>query len=434
VSLRWRIALALAVLAAFVAGTVSVTSYVATRTRLYDEIDTSLAEAARAIAPPRLARGRPRVPELGIGPLGQFAVQVLDEDGAVRDRGEVALPVSDADRALASSGRAGETRTVDVDDTPYRLSTVALPGGGAVQVARDLSETERVLGSLRRRFAVLGLGVVVVAAGVGWFVAQRTTRSLRRFSGAVEEVTTTGRLDVGVPDEGTDEVGRLAAAFNEMVAALARSRDEQRRLVQDAGHELRTPLTSLRTNAALLERLDALTPDERRQLLDDVRLEVEELVTMANELIELAIVGVDPEPEQDVALDELVERVAVRARRRVGGAVSTHAEPTRVRARPVALERAVSNLVDNAAKFGGDGPVEISVRGTRVEVRDHGAGIPDGDLPHVFDRFYRAISARDCPGSGLGLSIVRDTVVAHGGEVFARNDPDGGVVVGFELP
>jgi len=429
-SLRWRIAIALGVLAALATATVGFTSYFATRTRLYDEIDDSLAQAtALVVAPVRGGRVAPRVPGL----LSQFTVQHVDADGGVVTAGEVDLPIDDVARDRAATEGPPVLRTVSVDGTPYRIETVSLPRGGAVQVARDLSETERVLEALRRRTALIGAVVVAVAAVAGWLIAAGVTRSLRRLAGAADEVADTGRLDVSVPIVGDDEVGRLAHAFEEMLVALARARSEQQQLVEDAGHELRTPLTSLRTNAALLGRLDELAPSERERLLDDLRTEVEELVTMTNELVALAVGGLAAEPDADVDLGEIAERVAAHARRRTGRVVQVHAAPAIVRGRPLALERAVSNLVDNACKFSETGPVEVTVAGTRVEVRDHGPGIPPDVAASLFDRFSRASAARDHPGSGLGLAIVLDTVTAHGGRVFAHDHPDGGAVVGFDL-
>ena len=429
-SLRWRIAIALGVLAALATTTVGFTSYLATRARLYDEIDNSLDQAAGSIILPVRRGGDVLLPP---GALSQFTVQRLAPDGEVVETGDVALPVDEVDREIASTAGVAATRTVRIDGASYRVETLSLPRGGAVQIARDLSETQRVLASLRRRFAVVGAAVVVVAVVAGWLVAAGVTRSLRRLTGAAEEVAATGRLDVGVPGEGHDEVARLAGAFNEMLAALARSRAEQQRLVEDAGHELRTPLTSLRMNATLLQRLGELSPDDRERLVEDLQTEVEELVTMTDELVALAVEGIATEPREELALDDVVERVAAHARRRTGRTIEVRATGASVRGRPLELERAVSNLVDNACKFSYDGPIEVVVQDTRVEVRDHGPGIPTEVLPHVFDRFYRAPEARGRPGSGLGLAIVRETVAANGGRVFAHNHPDGGAVVGFEL-
>jgi two-component system sensor histidine kinase MprB len=219
-----------------------------------------------------------------------------------------------------------------------------------------------------------------------------------------------------------------------MLAALARSRRQQQQLVQDAGHELRTPLTSLRTNIEVLARHRDLPTDQRDALMADLRSELGELTALVDELVLVASDQRDDEPARPVALDELVGLVVERARRR-GRAVRVEGRGAAVLAPPGALERVVTNLLDNAAKFGApDRDVEVQLAGGRVAVRDHGPGIAPVDQPRVFDRFYRARDARPLPGSGLGLAIVRQVVAANGGTVFAENHPGGGAVVGFELP
>jgi two-component system, OmpR family, sensor histidine kinase MprB len=105
-----------------------------------------------------------------------------------------------------------------------------------------------------------------------------------------------------------------------------------------------------------------------------------------------------------------------------------------VMCRSLAIDRVIHNLVDNAAKFSTDGPIEVEVADCRVTVSDRGPGIPADDLPHVFDRFFRSVASRSQPGSGLGLAIVRDIVESHGGTVFAQARDGGGSVVGFTFP
>jgi two-component system sensor histidine kinase MprB len=376
-------------------------------------------------------------------------VQLIDADGAVIVSPAVAeLPVDDADRAVAASDRPTEvSRDVAWLDGDYAMLTRSLELGGAggaggldgldgaVQVARSLAETERVLSSLRNVIGLAMVVVVIAAAAAGWLIARQVTRRLVALTGVAERVATTGELDVGEPVGGRDEVGRLDAAFHRMLAALARSREAQHRLVQDAGHELRTPLTSLRTNISVLRRHRALPAETNEKVLDDLDLEARELTTMVDELVELATDGYADEPMVDLALTPLVERVVERARRRTGRVITLDGDATEVAGRTAALERAVSNLVDNAAKFDESGaPIEVTVRQGRVEVLDRGPGIPAADRAHVFDRFYRAVDARSRPGSGLGLAIVRDVVESEGGAVFADDRPGGGAVVGFTLP
>ncbi|GDY32739.1 two-component sensor histidine kinase [Gandjariella thermophila] len=369
------------------------------------------------------------------------ASQVLNPDGtvALREHPAGGLPVTAQDRALAASPAAGQLqgRLVVVEGDQYRLVTVALGGGrGAVQLAQRLTETRQLLADLGRRLIVAGLGVFVAAGLVGWVVAGRVTRRLVRLTDTAENVASTGRLDTPVPVRGRDEVGRLAAAFDSMLGQLARVKDDQRHLVQDAGHELRTPLTSLRTNVAVLRRFEELSPEARQRLLDDLGTETRELTHLVNELVELATEQHDQEAPQRVALAALAERVASRARRRTGREILVDADADAVvHGRAAALERAMSNLVENAAKFdpGGTAPIELAVSADRVVVRDRGPGIAAEDAARLFDRFYRATAARSLPGSGLGLAIVREVALSHGGTVFAENRSGGGAAIGFTL-
>ncbi|OSP42858.1 two-component sensor histidine kinase, partial [Streptomyces sp. 13-12-16] len=281
----------------------------------------------------------------------------------------------------------------------------------------------------------------------GWWVARRITRRLVVLTNTAEAVARTRRLGIQVPVAGYDEVGRLGRAFDRMLGRLAQSEEDQRRLVQDAGHELRTPLTSLRTNISLLRRIDELPPGTREELVADLTQEARELTDLVNELVDLAAGQSDTEPPQRVDLADVAEEVAGLARRRTGREIVVGVSgDTTTDGRPGMLTRALSNLVENAVKFdrGGRAPVEIRVAGparvgavrvgaVRVEVRDRGPGIADDDLVRVFDRFYRAADARSLPGSGLGLSIVREVALAHGGAPYAFSREGGGTVIGFTV-
>nr|WP_234334335.1 HAMP domain-containing sensor histidine kinase [Streptomyces sp. NRRL B-1347] len=369
----------------------------------------------------------------------RFDAQVLGPRGGVTERGRRRLPVGDEERATAAQERSGVVtrRDVDLAHGDYWLVTVSLGDGlGAIQVAREFSDTEDLLHSLQRRTLLLATLVVLAAALAGWWLARRITRRLVRLAHAAEDVAQTGRVDRQVPVAGSDEVGRLGRSFDRMLGRLAQAEDDQRRLVQDAGHELRTPLTSLRTNIAVLRRIDELEPSVRTELVVDLADESRELTDLVNELVAIAAGRHDDEPPVDVVLAEVAEEAAAVARRRTGREIVVHAradEP--VRARPAAVKGALTNLLENAAKFDRDGtaPIDLEVSAGRVEVRDRGPGIADTDLARVFDRFYRAPAARSLPGSGLGLSIVRDVATSHGGTVFARPRPGGGAVVGFTL-
>jgi two-component system sensor histidine kinase MprB len=373
-------------------------------------------------------------------------VQVLGARGQIVDHGSPVLPVTSADKGAAVARPAGEVvqhKDVRVDEDLFRVATVSLGDGrGAVQVAQEFSDTEDLLRALQQRTLILMAAVVVAAGLFGWWLARRITRRLVILTSAAEDVARTRRLGIQVPVTGLDEVGRLGRAFDRMLGRLAQSEEDQRRLVQDAGHELRTPLTSLRTNISLLRRIDELPPATREDLVADLSQEARELTDLVNELVDLAAGQSDAEPPQRLDLADLAEDVVGLARRRTGRDVVLHTSgDTTTDGRPGMLQRAISNLVENAAKFDPDGkaPIEVDVAGparpgtVRVEVRDRGPGIADGDLVRIFDRFYRAADARSQPGSGLGLSIVREVAMAHGGAPFAFRREGGGAVIGFTV-
>jgi two-component system sensor histidine kinase MprB len=452
-TLRRTFVVVFAIVAVAVAAFVGAISYDVTARNLNIAVDQSLATAATALqggatltvpstTDPR-ADPHPGPPDGGHGHDGRSlllvqAAQRLGSDGTVTALLGPHLPVDPSDLALAATNQSGQNRyrVETVGPTTYRVLTQSISTGGVFMVARDLDETDDVLGELALEITAAGLVVLVVAALAGWLIARRITRRLLRLTETAELVSATGHLDVPIATSARDEVGRLATAFDTMLTELARSRDDQRRLVQDAGHELRTPLTSLRTNLSVLRRFDELGPDNRRRLLDDLDSESRELSTLADELVELATDRRAIEQVRPVDLAELAERVAERFRRRTGRAIAVDAGPsTVVDGRPQALERAVSNLVDNAVKFDPSGaePVQIHVGPSRIQVLDRGPGIDAADSPHVFERFYRATSARSVTGSGLGLAIVREIADVHGGSVFVTARPGGGSAVGFTL-
>jgi len=454
-SLRLKIVLALVLLATCATAAVGASSYVSTRHELNEVVDQSLQDAA---SNPALLRVFGRGPGPGFQPGRGFGndgddgpaprsfdavlAQFISSDGTiVRSPQSGELPVDDADKAVADGTFTGTSkpRDVTIDGEAYRMLTIPIQGVGAVQIARSARETERALAVIRVR-TLFSVALVVAAAAIaGWLIGRQMTLRLRRLTQAADDVASTGRLDVEVPVSGTDETARLGVALNGMLGALARSRDQQHQLVQDAGHELRTPLTSLRTNVAVLRRIDNLPPDARRQLVDDLDSETKELTELVNELVELATDRRDDEPTQECDLTNLAEQAAARVRRRTGREITVVGDSSMVACRPAAIDRAIINLIDNAAKFSsappsGTGAIEVGVSDGRVSVSDRGPGVPADDLPHIFDRFYRSVASRSLPGSGLGLAIVRDIVESHGGTVFAEARAGGGTTVGFTLP
>ena len=444
-SLRWKLTLALAVIAALGTGLVGALSYQSTQSRLMTEIDRSLVNATdrfldrrgggRGDRPGSFDNLRLSIPERPLG-IEQFVVQLIDPSGDVLASTEgVTIPVTP--RVMSLMGGDGEpwlsTERAD-DDATYRLRSFATPIG-VVRVGRDLTETDNVLADLRTRAVLLSTLVAAVAAAVGWLIALRVTSRLRRLSIAAENVAATGRLRLDAPVTGRDEAGRLGRSFSEMLAALSRSRQKQQRLVEDAGHELRTPLTSLRTNLDVLKRHPTMDDALRAQILADIDRDTAELSSLVEEVVAVAADRHTTELPEPVRLSEAVERVTDKARRRTSRDIVVVADESIVMVRPALLERAISNLIDNAVKFDvSDAPVEVNVSEGTITVSDRGPGIPESDLENVFDRFHRSAEARTMPGSGLGLSIVAEVATSHGGIVFARNRAGGGAEVGLSLP
>ncbi|MFJ8962651.1 ATP-binding protein [Lentzea sp. NPDC102401] len=442
-NLRGKLVIAFAGVGAATAVLVGVFSYQAASRQIGAELDRSLlttsaevaAGATQVLDPSPITRGR--VGD-GLHQAQPMVAQSIGPDGQVRPIGgrAVRLAVDDEDRELAASGSAGQRRYQDLTVAPddYRVITVALGDGrGAIQLGIDVDESRHVLGSLAGSIAAVSALVLVVAAALGWLLARQITRRLVRLTEVAGRVSDGGLDGVAVPGGGDDEVGRLAAAFDRMLGRLADSRADQERLVQDAAHELRTPLTSLRTNASVLRRFDELDPDARVRLLADVDGESRELSHLVDELVDLATRRYESEEPEPLGLREVVARAVDRVRRRTGRTVTADVEDISLVGQAKALERAVSNLLENAVKFDPAGPIEVVARDGRIQVLDRGPGIGDEDVARVFDRFYRADAARGLPGSGLGLSIVREIALAHGGTVFAEPRPGGGAVVGFTV-
>jgi two-component system, OmpR family, sensor histidine kinase MprB len=359
--------------------------------------------------------------------------------------GASALPVDGAVRAVASGTHPPFLRDVTVNGTHLRVFTRQGPSGQALQIARPLTEADATLARLRGELALVMLFGIALAAGLGVAVSRMATRPLARLTATAEQVTATGDLRHRIPtspDPPDDEPARLAASFNAMLAALEASRDAQRQLVADASHELRTPLTAIRANIELLGHAPDLPPAEREAMLTSAREQLEDLTVLVGDLVDLARPGLAgaregcDDPPEELRLDQLVEAAVQRARRHAPDTTfSVAAEPTIVRGTRARLSRAVGNLLDNAVKWSPPGgEVEVEVHDGSVTVRDHGPGIAEPDLPHVFDRFYRAPSARGLPGSGLGLAIVRHVADAHGGTVSAERAPGGGTLVRLDLP
>jgi two-component system, OmpR family, sensor histidine kinase MprB len=440
VSFRARLALVAAAAVALAVLLASAVVYVVVREDLRGTVDDALRDRAAEISrfPLRAIQegDRPVLEGPGLGGAPGY-IQVVQSDGTtIRPPEEsVELPVSDHVLAVANGKGGPFFSDTHVSDVHLRVFTIPGSSGFAVQIARPLTEVDQSLDRIRFYLILIALGGIAVAATLGLAVTRAALAPVRRLTEASERVTETGDLSERIESRGQDELSRLASSFNTMLGALEHSTQAQRQLVADASHELRTPLTSLRTNIEVLAGNRRLPAGERERLLHDVVEQLGEMTTLIAELIELAR-GDQPLAEhEDVRLDLIAADAVDRARRnRPNVTFTTSFAESLVHGDRATIERAVGNLLDNAAKWSpADGEVEVRVHDGEVIVRDHGPGIDDEDLPFVFDRFYRARSARGMSGSGLGLAIVRQVAEAHGGSVFAERADGGGTRMTLRL-
>jgi two-component system sensor histidine kinase MprB len=406
------------------------------RHELRSQLDSSLRQEVQAV------QANPSA-YTGTADFGGNAVEVIDGAGHVQ---AATINVEPDARvlAVAAGTRPGFFRDITARNAVgaeihFRELVAPLPvlfgAPGAVIAYKDLEETNRALERLRFILILVSLGGIAAAAAAGALVSGAALAPVRRLTAAAERIAETGEPSERVPEGGHDELARLGASFNTMLASLEESLETQRRFVADASHELRTPLTSLQTNIDVLRGDLELDPEQRRRLLDDLHRESQEMRGLIAGLLELVRAGAHVEKAK-FQLDEIVEDAVERARTRFPAVTweAERLEPTVVDGYRDRMERAVWNLLENAGKWSGDGgSVEVSLAGAELQVRDHGPGFAEEDRPLVFDRFYRSAAARSMPGSGLGLAIVREVAEAHGGTVEAENATDGGALVRLSL-
>ena len=463
---RRRLIVLSGVAVAVAVGAVSVATYILVRNELYDRVDEELQRdvsetfagpLASLSDPPRVAgqlrtdRGHPALTPaetskarrlfLPPGPLGGRSIyaQLVDSDGDVTPPHGPRTHIGSTAAAteVAAGDRAPFYSNVDVEGSTLRVYTAPIEHGQAIQVARTLDEVDNTLNDLAVILGIVSLGGIALAGALGYFVSRAAVSPVERLRQAAEQVATTRDFSRRIKAGEDDELAGLAESFNQMLIALEGSLDAQRQLVADASHELRTPLASLRTNIDVLTHAELLSKDAREELLGDVDSQLDELTELVGDLVDLAR---DTEHEREPATVVRYDLVVADAIDRAMGRnpsvnFNVDGSPCWVRAVESRLERAVSNLIDNAVKWSPPGgTVEISIHDGELSVRDHGPGISGDDLPHVFDRFYRSATARGLPGSGLGLAIVRQVAEQQGGSVSVANADGGGAVLVLSFP
>ncbi|MFD7297282.1 ATP-binding protein [Streptomyces sp. NPDC059897] len=451
--LRSRIALLVAAAVAAAVAAVAVTCWFVTMKQLYAQLDNDLVQQAHSVKREQMEyvlagcqSGDSAAQHNFPGPT----IQIIQSDGrACTSQGDPRIPVQHSDRAVAAGTSDSSVHTTDdvkgqamrVLTVPIKQDDTRLPGVAA-SVATPLDEITKPLTTLAWLLLLVGGVGVLGSTAAGLWIARTGLRPVDELTDTVEHVARTEDLTVRIPVEGDDEIARLAESFNAMTASLASSRELQQQLIADAGHELRTPLTSMRTNIELLNRIEetgrSIPAADRKALLTSLKAQMTELAALIGDLQELSRTGLTGAegPMKVVSLHDTVRSAIERARLR-GPELTFDAElaPWYVRSEPAALERAVVNLLDNAVKFSPEkGRVEVRLMRGTLTVRDHGPGIPDDELPYVFDRFWRSPTARALPGSGLGLSIVARTVEASGGQVALSAADGGGTLATLVLP
>jgi two-component system sensor histidine kinase MprB len=438
VTFRARITLAAAVAVAVTVLAAAAISFLLIRHSLADSIDDTLRARSSGLTQGVISGDPDAINDIRNDIRAAGLSEIVSPTGTVVAPQPPTLPVPAGAAAVAQGRAVALFSTVGPDDDLTRVLTVHLPNGTALEVGQPLDEYHRTLRALALDLGLVAAAGIILAGFGGWLVARTALVPLGRLAGDIGTVAETTDLTRRVQVGGGAELEALAVDFNNLLEALEQSQAKQRQLVADASHELRTPLTSLRTNIEVLQRSDELDATDRESLRRDVLTQMDELTSLIGDVVELARGDIPDAGREEIELGDLVagavERAEVHARL-TGVQFSVKIRPSQVHVVPGRLERAVANLLDNAVKWSPPGAiVEVSTNDGIIVVRDHGPGIPPDDLTRIFDRFYRAASARGRPGSGLGLAIVREVVEAEGGTAEASNDPAGGAVLIIRLP
>lgn len=468
-SLRLRLGLSYGGLTGLVVLLVSIVGYAVHTRAHYDELDRALTGAADhlaaeyAVMPPMMSHALavPVAPEVAVrvyGPTGQVIAEAATAAGeapAVDPRAVLAGPsrqpfdplVGLAPSIVAGDGGHGAFGlATGRDGHPWRVYVLPIARTGrTLAIVASLRYLDAAIAGYRRLVVVSVLGGALVTLTAGWLLAGRALRPVATLTETARAIARSRgfgrRVPVGTP---RDELGRLAATFNEMLASLEHAYQAEQRFVADASHELRAPLTAIQANLELLQRQPDMTPADRREAVGEAGRETHRLARLVADLLALARAdaGVSLR-RQPVELDRVVLDAFGEARHLAQGQriALDGLEPVLVQGDPDRLKQLVLILLDNAVKYTPpDGGVTLGLRrdAARAQVRvcDTGIGIPPEDLPHVFDRFYRADPARtrDPGGSGLGLPIARWIAEQHGGAVMLSSAVGRGTTATVDLP
>ncbi len=420
-------------------------------------LEKSLADAAQS-----MAYARPFPFEHPGNERRRFAgpetyVQMRTLDGRIVNRtsnlGDFELPLSAAGIQTIQSGQSWSEITAVEDDRLLVYSKPIVVDGrivGIVQLARSLADYDQTLDTLRNLLIVGSLVVMVIAFGAGWVLAGAALRPIHRITDTAQAIGAHRDFERRVDYTGpTDEVGQLATTFNSMLDELQaayrqteQALQAQRRLVTDASHELRTPLTTIRGNLGLLQRQPPIDEEDQRAVLADMVDETNRLIRLTNDLLVLARSDAGrPLRSERVALQPLIDDVCrqaqlLSAERPI--ACENELEAAAIGDRD-AIKQVLLILLDNAFKFtpaGGTITIGTALtdHGVVLTIRDTGWGIAPEVLPHIFERFYRADSARTGVGAGLGLAIAKELVEAQHGHIVVESEVGKGSTFTVSLP
>ena len=438
-SFRARVAVLVALVVAIAVACVAGSFLYLARGQAVESIDSKLRLRASSVI--QLSEKFGRLREFDRRMFGDYApddvlLQVFDDNRRIWASNVEPLPILPENLLVAQRKISSRISTTEI--AGYRMRVLTLPlrtPGRAAMVARPMDEVDAQLAGLWRMSIQIFVIGVAGSGLIGFVVAGRVVRPVRRLTEAATRVAETQNVDQPIDIKRDDEFGQLASSFNEMLGALSISREQQHRLVTDASHELRTPITSLRTNLEYMQRNSSIEEDERRLILDDVLFELDELTGLVTELVDLATDQHHMGEAECIELDELVDAVVQRHRRRTSYNIVYTATSSQIIAAPALVERAVSNMVDNALKWNPpDSSVQVRVENGSVIVSDNGPGIPVEEHEQVFERFYRTEGARSLPGSGLGLSIVRHVAESFGGQARIIDDGQPGTTIELSFP
>jgi two-component system OmpR family sensor kinase len=436
-SLRWRLTLLSALVMAVVVALFGTIAYFTVSFFLYRAVDDNLERQVAATLLYGYSRQTGDISQLGErDQIGTVFYTIIDTNGVVHYPSRNVF-ISDPMYNQAMSGRTVKSTQTLSDGTRVRVLSAPIPISdgtiiGVLQAITPLDMTDHLLNELKIFLAVAAFVLLLVAATGSYILTGRTLRAVESITRKAHQIELSQDLTQRIPSRGTDdEVGHLVDTFNQMLSRLQAAFEAQRRFIADSSHELRTPITIIKSNMHLLRR--TTDPSERTELIDTTEAEVSRLNRMVNDLLYMAQMqaGHDLKPVlRHVELDSLLLDVFARTRSIAAlknqKVVLVHEDIAACIGDRDQLQHLLLNLADNATKYtpeGGTIALGLWQEGgwARLEVSDSGPGIPEEDLPHIYERFFRTPDARQTvrAGSGLGLAIVKTIAQAHGGRVEA---------------